>query len=420
MVKKFLISLLIILICAGCGFLIFRPVEKRYLVEFKDEQTEEVIISQEVEEGQPLNEIPTAPEKVGYRFVDWQLDGITIDLNELIVNSDLTIIANYSDFFSCNFRVDGNGYQIGSARYGLTLAEIKPSENPSKVGYNFLGWSVNGELVDDSYIFYGDTNFEAVFEIIKLSVEFKSEEETVATVTTNYGNSLQNNIQEPTKEGYNFLGWTSDGETTITDLTTVVVTSNMVFTAVYEEITITIELYVTETERFTHSTYEYNQLVKFPSRVQKASHYGNNVYIVMSWVNMETGEEIAPGAAVNVVEKHNGKWRGKFCLTPTGTFVCQELVGNESIAASEITLNYDQETGILTSSQITEHLTLNKEFSHAMGIGETRYTIDGIEYFESLRCDYNYDQLILYVSDGATDNSYTYTRVSYPEEGFYL
>lgn len=356
--KKFLIILILILVAGSVGFFIYKNREK-------------------------TPEEPPAPVTYEVKFVHGQ---------EILKSYELEAGESITDF----------------------------PEEPTMLGHNFIEWQIDNESVDFStFTISSDLILTAKFEAIEFTATFNVEEETIDSVKATYGSTLQN-IEAPTKPGFNFIGWTSDGENVVSDLTTITVSSDMTFTAVYEEITITIEFYVTETERFTHSTYEYNQLVTFPSRVQKASHYGNNVYLVMSWVNMETGEEIAPGAAVNVVEKHNGKWRGKFCLTPTGTFVCQELVGNESIAASEITLNYDQETGILTSSQITEHLTLNKEFSHAMGIGETRYTIDGIEYFESLRCDYNYDQLILYVSDGATDNSYTYTRVSYPEEGFYL
>ena len=95
------------------------------------------------------------------------------------------------------------------------------------------------------------------------------------------------------------------------------------------------------------------------------------------------------------------------------------LIGNEKIA-SEITLNYDPDTKILTSTQVTEHLTLNLEFSHSMGIGDVRYTVDGVEYFENLICNYDYDHLRLYVVDGVNEVSYTFVRTAYPEDGFYL
>lgn len=358
--KKFLIILILILVAGSVGFFVYKNKEK-------------------------TPEEPPAPLIYEVKFVNGQ---------EIL-----------------------KSYELES---GNLITEF-PEENPTLVGHNFVEWQIDNESVDFStFAISSDLIITAKFEAIEYTATFTADGETIDSVQAPYGSNLVN-IEAPTKSGYNFIGWTSDnGATVVSDLTTITVSSDMTFEAVYEEITVIIEYYMTENERLSHSTYEYNQSVKFPAQVQKASHYGNNVYTVISWVHMTTGEEVSVGEFVNVTEAHAGKWRAKYCLTPTGTFVCQELVGNESIAASEITLNYDKETGILTSSQITEHLTLNLEFSHAMGIGDTRYTIDGIEHFENLTCDYNYDKVILYVFDGTTEVSYTFVRAAYPETGFYL
>lgn len=352
MVKKILISLFIILICAGCGYLIFRPIKPEnpeepkiitYLVEFKDEQSGEIIFSQEIEKNNPLNEIPVAPEKTGYWFVDFKIDGETVDLNELIINRNLTIVLNYSDMFAYSFESDGEIYLSGSCKYGSTLAEIKP-EDPTKDGYKFIGWTLNGELVSDSYIFKGRENFVAVFE----------------------------------------------------------------------EITVTIDLYLTETQKDTTTIKKLGENFWFPI-MHKTNLYGNKVYKVISWVNTQTGEEFPIDTTITVEESHGGIWRAKFILTPTGTFTCSQLVGNEDIS-SEITLNYDLETNIITSSKITEQLTVNKEFDGSMTLGSTSYTVDGVTINENLSANYNYDTLILYIGN----NSYTFTRTALPEDSFYL
>lgn len=69
--------------------------------------------------------------------------------------------ADQEEFFNVTFKVDGSTYKTGSQRYGT--ATILPETNPSKAGFNFLGWAPEG----DEYGVVADTVTEDVVYVAK-------------------------------------------------------------------------------------------------------------------------------------------------------------------------------------------------------------------------------------------------------------
>ena len=155
------------------------------------------------------------PEKIGYEFKGWYNE-----VNELVsdglwnIDSDVNLKAKWEiKTFKINYILNGgvnSNDNLQSYNYEYNDVTIL---NPSKTGYTFNGWIVNGnsELVKDYVIKHnslGDVSLEAIFtaNIYKL------------TLDVNGGDNLDNSefeisydekvtLEEVSRIGYNFDGW---------------------------------------------------------------------------------------------------------------------------------------------------------------------------------------------------------------------
>ncbi len=115
-------------------------------------------------------------------------------------------------------------------------------ETPTKDHYTFDGWYLdenfstkfNGTSIDTSINLYGH------FEAQKCSVVYYASEEVFKTETFDYGSSLIKTESVPTKDGYNFIGWSEDkNSTTLFDFNTEI-TTDLALYAIFEKNTITL------------------------------------------------------------------------------------------------------------------------------------------------------------------------------------
>ncbi len=125
----------------------------RHLVEFTDEDGN-LLFAQRVEKGDaPV--LPEAPEKEGYEFLGWDVDGdgVADYVDELpaikvtIVFKAVYAVKNYN--VNVSFGDNGAVSGGGSYAYGETVAL---SATP-KDGYTFNGWYLNGECVSMDIVF---------------------------------------------------------------------------------------------------------------------------------------------------------------------------------------------------------------------------------------------------------------------------
>lgn len=89
---------------------------------------------------------PTDPKKDGYLFEEWQLDGKVYDFNTP-VTKDITLIAHWQVDVIPKVVVtfDANGGSIVDPLEVSVGTVISPPLNPTRTGYNFSGWYLNGE-----------------------------------------------------------------------------------------------------------------------------------------------------------------------------------------------------------------------------------------------------------------------------------
>ncbi len=154
--------------------------------------------------------LPT-PTKAGYTFNGWYNETTRVYDGVWKTDKNVELTAKWT----------ANTYTISYDLDGGTLNSNKPSSyktgqivnmgNPSKVGYEFLGWSVNGssQKYKDYQIsdIYGNISLVAYYEANTYSVTLDSDggdcETNLFTVT--YGKNYT--LPVPTKVGYIFEGW---------------------------------------------------------------------------------------------------------------------------------------------------------------------------------------------------------------------
>ena len=153
--------------------------------------------------------------KVGYNFVGWYTESSFINK---ITNIALgttgakTLFAKFEIInYTINYNLDGGVNNANNPATYTVLQEVTLSD-PSKTGYNFLGWYTDSSFETSfTKIEVGTTgtvNVFAKFEAINYTINYNldggtNNENNPATYTINDEITLL----DATKEGYDFLGW---------------------------------------------------------------------------------------------------------------------------------------------------------------------------------------------------------------------
>lgn len=142
------------------------------------------------------------------------------------------------------FEFDGSVYNIQIVNKGSKLSVVTPTSTEYKI---FNGWKVNGQAIDLN-TFTITSNTKIVADITyKFDVKFKVENEIVSNqiiVKDNFA-SLPSN---PTKEGYEFDGWSLNGVNVISNIATKPVTENTTYIAVFTKLHTVTFVYENETK----------------------------------------------------------------------------------------------------------------------------------------------------------------------------
>ena len=153
--------------------------------------------------------LPTAPTKAGSTFVGWvDADGNAMPATHT-TDGDVTFYAKWAtSAFDAKFYLDAaktNLYDTKSVEFGAAITA--PTE-PSKTGYTFKGWSLDGStvLADLGTMDTEGKDFIAVFEALSSGVTFYDGDTVLETKTGNFGDKI-NAIDDPPKAGYTFAGW---------------------------------------------------------------------------------------------------------------------------------------------------------------------------------------------------------------------
>ena len=107
--------------------------------------------------------LPEAPTKEGYTFAGWYVGEVAYDFTTA-VTADVTVKAAWAlNSYTVTFDTDG-----GSAVDAQTVAHGATAEAPAepiKVGYAFIGWTLNGEAYDFATPVTADITLTATYEL---------------------------------------------------------------------------------------------------------------------------------------------------------------------------------------------------------------------------------------------------------------
>ena len=196
-------------------------------------------------------ELPT-PTRNGYEFVGWTGEGITTPQTEVIIptgsTGNRTYTANWK-VIEYTITLDTNG--------GPAVSPIKYTVEDSftlpyllRTGYEFVGWTLDGSGMIPAMplIIYhgttGDLRYKAEWRLAEYTITMdlnggSGQEKMVYTMTDE-----EFELQTPTRNGYEFVGWT--GERITTPQTSVKIpkgsTGNKAYTANWKVIRYTITL----------------------------------------------------------------------------------------------------------------------------------------------------------------------------------
>lgn len=228
--KLLFICLLVTLVAVltSCG--------TKYTVTF-DSDGGTAVAEQVVKEGQPASE-PTPPTKDGYLFDGW-FNGENKWNFASPITSNMTLVAHWEiDPNNCPHEDEYNDgrcdicgatikfkitYMDGTKQiypkpdsYSVFDTDFKIPNATKKKNYEFIGWYADPEFTQPvtsiDVTKGGDLLLYAKYELITYTLTYNLNEgvNAAANPTTYTVNDLVITLQEPTREGYRFLGWYTD------------------------------------------------------------------------------------------------------------------------------------------------------------------------------------------------------------------
>ena len=162
------------------------------------------IHGQEVEENSVATR-PSDPTKTGHTFKEWQLNGVKYNFTEQVTRN-ITLDAVY-DVNNYTVTFDSNGgTSVTSQTIEYNHNATKPSD-PTKTGYDFVEWQLNGVKYNFTEQVTGDITLIAVYNVKTYTVTFDADGGTsVASQTVEHGQTATR-PSDPTRSGYKFVRW---------------------------------------------------------------------------------------------------------------------------------------------------------------------------------------------------------------------
>lgn len=149
-------------------------------------------------------EKPSDPTRDGFVFVDWYNNDKVYDFS-LKVEENLTLKAVWE---IKTFTVSFDLLDIIDQNINYNEKALKPKD-PTKEGYNFLGWYNGLEKFDFNTLITEDINLSAMWDKVinaPLKITFIYDSDNIIIEEVEHGSVLQKPTN-PEKDGYNFLGW---------------------------------------------------------------------------------------------------------------------------------------------------------------------------------------------------------------------
>ena len=197
-------------------------------------------------------QLPT-PVRTGYIFLGWTGEGITEPQKTIEIpqgsTGDRTYTANWQVIEYTIITLLEGGNAGSSQVYFYTVEQTVTLPTPTRTGYTFLGWTGEGITTPQPNVTIpkgstGDKTYIENWELTEYNITMdlnggSGQEKVVYTMTDE-----DFELPTPTRNGYEFVGWTGEGITT--PQTSVIIpkgsTGNKAYTANWKAIEYTITL----------------------------------------------------------------------------------------------------------------------------------------------------------------------------------
>lgn len=169
--------------------------------------------SVKVNEGGYVN-CPTPPTRDGYIFLGWYLGNSEYNFSNKVL-ANITLTAKWEKVPENTHVVtfDSNGGSVVKSQKVVDGKVVSKPINPTRKGYNFVEWQLNGEVYDFTSVVKGNITLVAVWEAKKeYKVEFDTDGGSVIASVKVYENEKVLKPNNPTRDGYTFVKWQCNGE----------------------------------------------------------------------------------------------------------------------------------------------------------------------------------------------------------------
>ena len=173
---------------------------------------------------------PKDPIKENYLFLGWYVGDELYDFNSK-VTKDIILTAKFElNQVTITYDLDGGfGLAIETIPKYTTLSIPEP---PTKIGYKFVKWTLNGKDFSFSTKISEDITLKAIWEKIEyVTITYDTDGGEIIKPTTIERYSKLNNLPTPKKEGYIFKEWQLNNTTFDSDAP---IDSDIILKAIYE------------------------------------------------------------------------------------------------------------------------------------------------------------------------------------------
>ena len=158
--------------------------------------------------------VPETPTRDGYVFSKWTTDVAGEHEYDFAttVSAPITLYAQWTEAKTVTFDVQG-GSEIAAQQVQTGKSAVRP-ENPERVGYAFAGWYTSADTSGNEYDFTAavndDVTLYAKWTPNMYAVTFDSQGGSAVDAQQVAYGGYATQPATPTRDGYTFVGWTTD------------------------------------------------------------------------------------------------------------------------------------------------------------------------------------------------------------------
>ena len=154
------------------------------------------------------------PQKKGHKFVGWQKEDAQMFMTTSPITEDMTLKAIYKAIYTVIFNSDGQQIQKSEVIDGEKVKQ--PNIQPSKKGYNFLGWFEQDKQFDFNKPITSNLTLNAKFELIPIEPTSVAFSQTVYKISKGESTSTSVLITPSDTNSKNSLTYSSDNKSVAT------------------------------------------------------------------------------------------------------------------------------------------------------------------------------------------------------------